>query len=85
MLPFDQKPWAKALACTVIGLSVVAALFGLFYFRSVGSLHISELVGIFLLLLTIIPPNVAIVLRKPEGGNGSLPSHLRSPTSPKAL
>jgi hypothetical protein len=28
-------------------------------------LHISEVVGIVLLLLTIVPPNAAIVMRKP--------------------
>ncbi len=65
MLPFDQKPWAKAVAAIVIGLSLLGAVCLAMYFRNIGSLHISEVVGIFLLLLTIIPPNAAIVMRKP--------------------
>ena len=65
MLPFDQKPWARAVAGIVIGLSLMGAVGAALYFRSIGSLHISEMVGIFLLLLTIIPPNAAIVMRKP--------------------
>jgi uncharacterized membrane protein len=65
MLPFDRKPWAKTVAAVVIALSFVGAIALLFYFRSIDSLHISEIVGIFLLLLTIVPPNVAIVMRKP--------------------
>ncbi len=65
MLPFDRKPWAKHLAATVIALSVIGAVLVGYYFYDNHSLHISEMVGIFLLLLTIIPPNLAIVIRKP--------------------
>ena len=66
MLPGDHKPWAKSLATTVIALSLLGAIGLVIYFRSVGSLHISEIVGIFLLLLTIVPPNAAIIMRKPD-------------------
>ncbi len=64
MLPFDRKPWAKTLAMLVICASIIGAIGLTWYFRSIGSLHISEMVGIFLLLLTIVPPNAAIVMRK---------------------
>jgi hypothetical protein len=66
MLPFDRKPWAKTVAGTVIVLSFLGAIVLAFYFYSQDMLHISEMVGIFLLLLTIVPPNAAIVLRKPD-------------------
>lgn len=77
MLPFDRKPWAKTVAAVVIALSFVGAVALIFYFRSIDSLHISEMVGIFLLLLTIVPPNVAIVMRKP-GQTDPLISHIRA-------
>jgi len=65
MLPFDRKPWAKTVAATVIVLSCIGAVLLAYYFYSQDMLHIAETVGIVLLLLTIIPPNAAIVLRKP--------------------
>jgi hypothetical protein len=65
MLPFDRRPWAKAVASIVIILSFVGAVCLGFYFYRNDALHISEVVGIFLLLLTIVPPNAAIVMRKP--------------------
>ncbi len=64
MLPFDYRPWARPLARTVIGLSVLAAIAGAYLLYDMDELHIPEVVGILLLLLTIIPPNLAIVLRK---------------------
>ena len=66
MLPFDRKPWAKTVAGTVIVLSFLGAIVLALYFYSQDMLHISEMVGIVLLLLTIVPPNAAIVLRKPD-------------------
>jgi|GEM_PF-3672668 len=66
MLPFDRKPWAKTVATTVIVLSCIGAICLAYYFYSQDMLHIAETVGIVLLLLTIIPPNAAIVLRKPD-------------------
>ena len=77
MLPFDRKPWAKTVAAVVIALSLIGAVALIFYFRSIDSLHISEMVGIFLLLLTIVPPNLAIVMRKP-GQTDPLVSHIRA-------
>jgi hypothetical protein len=79
MLPFDQKPWAKTVAAVVVVLSFVGAICLAFYFHSIYSLHISEVVGIFLLLLTIVPPNVAILLRKP-GEAPTLNAHLSQRT-----
>ena len=70
MLPFDRKPWARTVAIIVIVLSFLGAAWAAFYFYSEDSLHISEVVGIFLLLLTIVPPNVAIIARKPHDQAG---------------
>jgi hypothetical protein len=66
MLPFDRKPWAKTLAAIVITLSFVGAICLALYFHAIDSLHPSEIVGIFLLLLTIVPPNFAVLMRKPD-------------------
>jgi uncharacterized membrane protein YfcA len=77
MLPFDRKPWAKAVAATVITLSFIGAICLAFYFHSIDSLHPPEIVGLFLLLLTIVPPNFAVLMRKP-GEEDPLPqTHLR--------
>jgi hypothetical protein len=61
MLPNDDKPWAKPLARTVIGLTLVGLALLAYYLDSRDSLHIPEIVGIFLLFLTIVPPNLAIL------------------------
>ena len=71
MLPFDNRPWAKTLARTVIGLSIVAAIVAAYYLNDNDQLNIPEVAIIVLLLLTILPPNIAIVMRKPQSGDHS--------------
>jgi hypothetical protein len=66
MLPGEQKPWAKSMARAVIGVSILAAILGAWYLYDIGQLYIPEVTGILLLLLTIIPPNLAILYGKPE-------------------
>jgi hypothetical protein len=61
MLPNDDKPWAKPLARTVIGLTLVALAVLTYYLKTHNQLHIPEIVGIFLLFLTIVPPNLAVL------------------------
>jgi hypothetical protein len=61
MLPNDQKPWAKTLARTVIGVTLVVLAVLAYVLQDHNSLHIPEIVGIFLLFLTIVPPNLAII------------------------
>lgn len=81
MLPFDNRPWAKAVARTVIAVSLIAAALGAYYFYTTDDLHISEIAIISLLLLTILPPNIAIVNRKTEGEESArtiTPTHLRA-------
>jgi hypothetical protein len=60
-LPNAHKPWAKPVArvvvlATIIGLAVLA-----YFLKTHNSLRIPEIVGIFLLFLTIVPPNLAIL------------------------
>ena len=60
-LPNAHKPWAKPVArivicATIVGLIVLACVL-----NSYNSLHIPEIVGIFLLFLTIVPPNLAVI------------------------
>jgi hypothetical protein len=66
MLPGEHKPWAKPLARAVIGVSILAAIVGAWYLYDIGELYIPEVTGILLLLLTIIPPNVAVLRVKTE-------------------
>lgn len=66
MLPFDNKPWAKHLASMVICFTVIGVICLGFYLEHVKSLHVSEWVMMFLILLTIVPPNLAVLYRKPK-------------------
>ena len=61
MLPNDHKPWAKTLARTVIGVTLVALASLTYYLHTLGALRIPEIVGVFLLFLTIVPPNLAVL------------------------
>ena len=79
MLPFDNRPWAKTVARTVIALTLVAAALGAYIFYANDDLHISEAAIIILLLLTILPPNIAIAMRKSNDQTGRVASaHLRT-------
>jgi len=61
MLPNDDKPWAKTVARIVICGTIVILAVLAFILKAHNSLHISEIVGLFLLFLTIVPPNLAIL------------------------
>jgi hypothetical protein len=61
MLPNDDKPWAKTVARIVICATLVALAVLAYFLDAHNSLHIPEVVGIFLLFLTIVPPNLAIL------------------------
>ena len=60
-LPNADKPWAKTVARIVICFTIVALIVLAFVLKSYNNLHIPEVVGLFLLFLTIVPPNLAIV------------------------
>jgi hypothetical protein len=61
MLPNDHKPWAKNVARIVVCATMVALVILAFFLKAHNSLHIPEVVGIFLLFLAIVPPNLAII------------------------
>jgi len=61
MLPNDHKPWAKTVARIVICFTIAALIVLAYVLKSYNTLHIPEVVGIFLLFLTIVPPNLAII------------------------
>ena len=61
MLPNDHKPWAKTVARIVVCSTIVALAFLAYFLESRNSLHIPEIVGIFLLFLAIVPPNLAVI------------------------
>ncbi len=64
MLPFDNKPWAKPVAIAVICSTVIGLICLAFYLAHLHQLRIPEYVGIFLLFLTIVPPNLAVLNKK---------------------
>lgn len=61
MLPGDQKPWAKTVARIVVYSTVLALAFLAYFLESRDSLHVPEIVGIILLFLAIVPPNLAVI------------------------
>ncbi len=61
MLPHDDKPWARGVARTVICLTIVALACLAYFLETRDMLHIPEIVGIILLFLTIVPPNLAVI------------------------
>jgi hypothetical protein len=61
MLPHDDKPWAKTLARIVICVTIVALIGLSLFLESRNMFHIPEIVGVFLLFLTIVPPNLAVL------------------------
>jgi hypothetical protein len=71
MLPFDNRPWARRVARVVICGSVAGAVAGGWYMYSVGELHIPEVTILVLLLLAIVPPNVAVLRKRPEAVDGA--------------
>ncbi len=63
MLPFDRRPWARAVAAAVILASLLGAVLYIFVIHRQGPLDWGERAIVFLLLLTIIPPNLLIFNR----------------------
>ncbi len=61
MLPNDHKPWAKTVARIVICFTIVVLIVLAFVLKSYNTLRIPEVVGLVLLFLTIVPPNLAIL------------------------
>jgi hypothetical protein len=61
MLPNDHKPWAKTVARIVICSTVVALAILAYFLHIHHTLRIPEIVGIILLFLTIVPPNLAVI------------------------
>lgn len=61
MLPNDDKPWAKTVARIVICATIVALAVLAYFLHTHHTLRIPEIVGIILLFLTIVPPNLAII------------------------
>jgi fatty acid desaturase len=61
MLPNHHKPWAKTVARIVICATMVALAVLAYFLQIHHTLRIPEIVGIILLFLTIVPPNLAII------------------------
>ena len=63
MLPFDNRPWAKNVAVFVIVCTVAATLVYALAVTHHRKLDTGEKAILLLLLLTVVPPNVAIIQR----------------------
>jgi hypothetical protein len=61
MLPNDHKPWAKTVARIVICATIVSLAILAYFLHIHHTLRIPEIVGIILLFLTIVPPNLAVI------------------------
>jgi hypothetical protein len=64
MLPFDNRPWARKVAVTVIVVTLVAAVCVPLILAERKELDLPIVVAIVLLLLAIVPPNIAILRRQ---------------------
>lgn len=60
-LPNAHKPWAKSVARIVVCATIIGLALLSWFLEAHNSLHIPEIVGIFLLFLAIVPPNLAIL------------------------
>ncbi len=65
MLPYSNRSWSKrvagaVIAATLIGLAVTAILI-----RRARPLDVAEIAFIVLMLLAVLPPNIAILRRPP--------------------
>jgi len=65
MLPFDRKPWAATLAKLVILLTITGVVLYVLWIRQTRPLDWGERWILGLLLIAVIPPNLAIIRRKP--------------------
>jgi hypothetical protein len=60
-LPSADKPWAKPVAKIVVLVTIIGLPCLAYFFKAHNTLHISEIVGLFLLFLAIVPPNLAVI------------------------
>lgn len=73
MLPFDQKPWAKTVAmCVIVSVLVGTSIYAILIEQN-RRLDWGERAILILLLLTVIPPNIAILRRKGTNSAGTRP------------
>jgi hypothetical protein len=65
MLSFDKKPWARSLATTVVLIASIGLFTLTILLHHYNELHIPEVAIIALLLLLLLPPNIAIIRQTP--------------------
>jgi hypothetical protein len=66
MLPFAERPWARPVAAIAIVVTLIAAVWIPLELRAWGRLDLPIMVGIVLLVLAIVPPNIVILRHRPE-------------------
>ena len=84
MLPFDQRPWARQLAATVIVVTLIAAICVPIMLHRLKALDPPIIVGIVLLLLAIIPPNIVVLRQRTRKTPAAPPQEKQGPRTPQA-
>ncbi len=71
MLPCQNSTWSKSIARSIIALAILAAIVTAYYLHDQHLLYIPEITILLLLLLAILPPNIAILFRKDDIGSSA--------------
>lgn len=71
MLPCQSSTWPKGVARAIILFALIAAVATAYYLHDQHLLYIPEITILLLLLLAILPPNIAILRRKPDAQSTS--------------
>lgn len=64
MLPFENRSWAKPAARSILLFTVVALSVFAYLIARIRPLDVPEIALIVIVLLGVLPPNIAILRRK---------------------
>ena len=67
MLPFENRPWARPVATLIIVLTLIAAVVAPIVLHQRKALDVPIVVGIVLLVLAIVPPNIMVLRHRRAG------------------
>jgi hypothetical protein len=64
MLPFENRPWAKRVALSVIVVTLLSAAIAAIILDRTNGLDTGAITAICLILLAVVPPNIALLRRR---------------------
>jgi hypothetical protein len=82
MLPFENRPWAKRVALSVILVALLSAAIAAIVLDRTKGLDTGAITALFLILLAIIPPNIAILRHRRQADGQQRPTMI--PSHPSA-